>query len=111
MAAAQVELRRAQSLLSSDQETSIGILHGLVKRDVQNGDEEAIRIKEQSILELGGLLAKTGQAAGGNSMRPDVTTPQADSGHEPLKRFVPYYRDNRAELSSALMVPINYRVF
>uniref|UniRef100_UPI00358FE948 26S proteasome non-ATPase regulatory subunit 11 n=1 Tax=Myxine glutinosa TaxID=7769 RepID=UPI00358FE948 len=63
MAAAQVELRRAQSLVSSDQETSIGILHGLVKRDVQNGDEDAIRIKEQSILELGGLLAKTGQAA------------------------------------------------
>ena len=39
----------------------------------------------------------------------DGTTPQADSGHEPLKRFVPYYRDNRAELSTTLTVPINYR--
>lgn len=35
-----------------------------VKRDVQETDEEAVRVKEQSILELGGLLAKTGQAAG-----------------------------------------------
>ncbi|KAG7262068.1 hypothetical protein CRUP_002604 [Coryphaenoides rupestris] len=34
-----------------------------VKRDVQESDEEAVRVKEQSILELGGLLAKTGQAA------------------------------------------------
>lgn len=35
-----------------------------VKRDIQDNDEEAVRVKEQSILELGGLLAKTGQAAG-----------------------------------------------
>ncbi|KAI3360228.1 hypothetical protein L3Q82_014549, partial [Scortum barcoo] len=35
----------------------------LVKRDIQESDEEAVRVKEQSILELGGLLAKTGQAA------------------------------------------------
>lgn len=35
-----------------------------VKRDIQESDEEAVRVKEQSILELGGLLAKTGQAAG-----------------------------------------------
>lgn len=35
-----------------------------VRRDVQEDDEEAVRVKEQSILELGNLLAKTGQAAG-----------------------------------------------
>ncbi len=35
-----------------------------VKRDIQDNDEEAVHVKEQSILELGGLLAKTGQAAG-----------------------------------------------
>ena len=35
---------------------------------------------------------------------------QADSGHEPLKRFVPCCRDNRAELSTTLMVQINYQV-
>uniref|UniRef100_A0A8C5Q4Z0 Proteasome 26S subunit, non-ATPase 11 n=1 Tax=Leptobrachium leishanense TaxID=445787 RepID=A0A8C5Q4Z0_9ANUR len=35
----------------------------VLKRDVQESDEESLRVKEQSILELGGLLAKTGQAA------------------------------------------------
>ena len=39
----------------------------VVKRDIQDSDEEAVRVKEQSILELGGLLAKTGQAAGNQS--------------------------------------------
>ncbi|KAG5832409.1 hypothetical protein ANANG_G00290860 [Anguilla anguilla] len=63
-AAAVVEFQRAQSLLSTDRNASIDILHSIVKRDVQESDEEAVRVKEQSILELGGLLAKTGQAAG-----------------------------------------------
>ncbi|KAJ8254585.1 hypothetical protein COCON_G00211970 [Conger conger] len=62
-AAAVVEFQRAQSLLSTDRNASIDILHSIVKRDVQDSDEEAVRVKEQSILELGGLLAKTGQAA------------------------------------------------
>uniref|UniRef100_A0AAY4DSR2 PCI domain-containing protein n=1 Tax=Denticeps clupeoides TaxID=299321 RepID=A0AAY4DSR2_9TELE len=62
-AAAVVEFQRAQSLLSTDRNASIDILHAIVKRDVQESDEEAVRVKEQSILELGGLLAKTGQAA------------------------------------------------
>ncbi|EPY80267.1 26S proteasome non-ATPase regulatory subunit 11 [Camelus ferus] len=35
----------------------------VVKRDIQENDEEAVQVKEQSILELGSLLAKTGQAA------------------------------------------------
>lgn len=39
----------------------------VVKRDIQESDEEAVRVKEQSILELGGLLAKTGQAAGNST--------------------------------------------
>lgn len=41
----------------------------VVKRDVQESDEEAVRVKEQSILELGGLLAKTGQAAGNMTLK------------------------------------------
>lgn len=41
----------------------------VVKRDIQESDEEAVRVKEQSILELGGLLAKTGQAAGNQNMK------------------------------------------
>ncbi|KAG8147135.1 putative 26S proteasome non-ATPase regulatory subunit 11-like protein [Naja naja] len=61
-AAAGLEFQRAQSLLSTDREASIGILHSIVKRDVQENDEEAVQVKEQSILELGSLLAKTGQA-------------------------------------------------
>ncbi|KAK7830013.1 hypothetical protein U0070_003468 [Myodes glareolus] len=62
-AAAVVEFQRAQSLLSTDREASIDILHSIVKRDIQENDEEAVQVKEQSILELGSLLAKTGQAA------------------------------------------------
>ncbi|XP_061829723.1 26S proteasome non-ATPase regulatory subunit 11-like isoform X2 [Nerophis lumbriciformis] len=61
-AAAVAEFQRAQSLLGSDRDASIDILHSIVKRDIQASDEEALRVKEQSILELGGLLAKTGQA-------------------------------------------------
>uniref|UniRef100_A0AAX7VQL3 CARD domain-containing protein n=1 Tax=Astatotilapia calliptera TaxID=8154 RepID=A0AAX7VQL3_ASTCA len=60
------EFQRAQSLLGTDRNASIDILHSIVKRDIQDSDEEAVRVKEQSILELGGLLAKTGQAAGKN---------------------------------------------
>ncbi|KAJ0001563.1 hypothetical protein NQD34_006583 [Periophthalmus magnuspinnatus] len=62
-AAAVAEFQRAQSLIGTDRNTSIDILHSIVKRDIHDSDEEAVRIKEQSILELGGLLAKTGQAA------------------------------------------------
>ncbi|KAH0510694.1 26S proteasome non-ATPase regulatory subunit 11 [Microtus ochrogaster] len=58
-AAAVVEFQRAQSLLSTDREASIDILHSIGKEN----DEEAVQVKEQSILELGSLLAKTGQAA------------------------------------------------
>uniref|UniRef100_A0A7N9AVA3 RPA interacting protein n=1 Tax=Mastacembelus armatus TaxID=205130 RepID=A0A7N9AVA3_9TELE len=62
-AAAVAEFQRAQSLIGTDRNASIDILHSIVKRDIQESDEEAVRVKEQSILELGGLLAKTGQAA------------------------------------------------
>lgn len=43
---------------------SVDLVLLTVRRDVQENDEEAVRVKEQSILELGTLLAKTGQAAG-----------------------------------------------
>uniref|UniRef100_A0A8C6KDZ9 Proteasome 26S subunit, non-ATPase 11 n=4 Tax=Nothobranchius TaxID=28779 RepID=A0A8C6KDZ9_NOTFU len=62
-AVAVAEFQRARSLLGTDRNASIDILHSIVKRDIQDCDEEAVRVKEQSILELGGLLAKTGQAA------------------------------------------------
>ncbi|KAF3825026.1 hypothetical protein GH733_005660 [Mirounga leonina] len=62
-AVAVVEFQRAQSLLSTDREASIDILHSIMKRDIQENDEEAVQVQEQNILELGSLLAKTGQAA------------------------------------------------
>ncbi|NXM35134.1 PSD11 ATPase, partial [Oxyruncus cristatus] len=43
-------------------EVTFPALFSPVKRDVQENDEEAVQVKEQSILELGSLLAKTGQA-------------------------------------------------
>ncbi|XP_064492978.1 26S proteasome non-ATPase regulatory subunit 11 [Pseudopipra pipra] len=61
-AAAVLELQRARSLLSTDREASIAILHSIVKREVYEDDEEAVQVKEQSILELASLLAQTGQA-------------------------------------------------
>lgn len=51
----------------------------LVKRDIQDSDEEAVRVKEQSILELGGLLAQTGQAAG------KITSAEAQLSPKPLQ--------------------------
>uniref|UniRef100_A0A8C8D088 PCI domain-containing protein n=1 Tax=Oncorhynchus tshawytscha TaxID=74940 RepID=A0A8C8D088_ONCTS len=62
-APAVAEFQRAQSLISSNRDASIYILYSIVKRDIQESDEEAVCVKEQSILELGGLLANTGQAA------------------------------------------------
>ena len=35
-----------------------------VKREVGADDEEGTKVKEQAILEMGSLLAKTNQAAG-----------------------------------------------
>ncbi|XP_070566151.1 26S proteasome non-ATPase regulatory subunit 11A-like [Ptychodera flava] len=60
MAAA--DLERAQALAKTDPNSAIGILHAIVKRDVNAEDEEGLRVKEQSVLELGSLLQKTGQA-------------------------------------------------
>lgn len=54
-----------------------------VRRDVQENDEEAVRVKEQSILELGTLLAKTGQAAGNHSV--------PDFGLDLMALFLPSY--------------------
>uniref|UniRef100_A0A8C6H6E4 26S proteasome regulatory subunit Rpn6 N-terminal domain-containing protein n=1 Tax=Mus spicilegus TaxID=10103 RepID=A0A8C6H6E4_MUSSI len=53
----------AAAVVEFQREASIDILHSIVKRDIQENDEEAVQVKEQSILELGSLLAKTGQAA------------------------------------------------
>ena len=36
----------------------------IVKRDIQAGDEEGIKMKEQAILNLGKMLSKHGKAEG-----------------------------------------------
>lgn len=51
-----------------------------MKRDVQENDEEAVQVKEQSILELGSLLAKTGQAEGEGGSGWGVRVPGAPFG-------------------------------
>ncbi|NXP37531.1 PSD11 ATPase, partial [Leiothrix lutea] len=63
-AAAVLELQRAQDDLPPETPLKANFLlfFSPVKRDVQENDEEAVQVKEQSILELGSLLAKTGQA-------------------------------------------------
>uniref|UniRef100_A0A3Q3FHC8 26S proteasome regulatory subunit Rpn6 N-terminal domain-containing protein n=1 Tax=Labrus bergylta TaxID=56723 RepID=A0A3Q3FHC8_9LABR len=47
-AAAVVEFQRAQSLISTDRNASIDILHSIVRRDVQENDEEAVRVKNRA---------------------------------------------------------------
>jgi len=55
-------LERAVALKVTDKKGAIGLLHPLVKTDIEGQDEEGIRIKEQAILELGDLFAETQQA-------------------------------------------------
>ncbi|OWF50782.1 26S proteasome non-ATPase regulatory subunit 11-like [Mizuhopecten yessoensis] len=56
------ELERAVALRTTNKNEAIDILNSLVKRDMDTNSEEVLRIKEQSILELGSLLAETKQA-------------------------------------------------
>ncbi|XP_014662123.1 PREDICTED: 26S proteasome non-ATPase regulatory subunit 11A-like [Priapulus caudatus] len=61
--AAGAEFLRAQALSVKDKPAAIQILHGIVKQGVKGDlDEDLAKAIEQSILELGRLLAKTGQA-------------------------------------------------
>ncbi|XP_039256090.1 26S proteasome non-ATPase regulatory subunit 11-like [Styela clava] len=60
--AASMELERAQALTFPDHKSAINAYKDIVKRDVQSTDEEGIKLKEQSILELGSLLQKEGHA-------------------------------------------------
>lgn len=60
--AASMELERAQSLSLQDQKSAITIYKDIVKRDINVADEEGLKLKEQSILELGNLLQKQGHA-------------------------------------------------
>lgn len=56
------ELEVALAKVDINRHEAIDMLGSLVKRDVEAGDEAGIRVKEQSIIELGKLFAKTRQA-------------------------------------------------
>ncbi|OQV22745.1 26S proteasome non-ATPase regulatory subunit 11A [Hypsibius exemplaris] len=58
MSSAAVELERAQSLLKSSPQQAFEILNKLVQLETDVKDDESIRIKEQTILELARLLSK-----------------------------------------------------
>ncbi|XP_002132056.2 26S proteasome non-ATPase regulatory subunit 11 [Ciona intestinalis] len=60
--AAAMEFDRAQSLSLSDQASAINAYKDILNRDVKSTDEEGLKLKEQSILQLGTLLQQQGHA-------------------------------------------------
>ncbi|XP_055333244.1 26S proteasome non-ATPase regulatory subunit 11A-like [Paramacrobiotus metropolitanus] len=56
--AAAAQLERAQTLSKTQPKEAFDILNALVRLDVDMKDEESVRIKEQSIIELGKLLSR-----------------------------------------------------
>uniref|UniRef100_K1PZD9 26S proteasome non-ATPase regulatory subunit 11 n=1 Tax=Magallana gigas TaxID=29159 RepID=K1PZD9_MAGGI len=59
-----MELEKAQTLKVTNKNAAIDILYNIVKRNVDTNSENDIKTKEQAILDLGELLAATGQAEG-----------------------------------------------
>jgi len=55
-------LERAQAVGITDKQAGIDILNKIVHSDAILDDEESVRVKEQSILELGTMLSKSGKA-------------------------------------------------
>jgi 26S proteasome regulatory subunit N6 len=53
------ELEKALAKFEVNRLEAIAILGSIVKRDIADGDEEAIHVKEQAILELGAMFVKT----------------------------------------------------
>ncbi|KAL9967633.1 hypothetical protein ACROYT_G025907 [Oculina patagonica] len=56
------EIELAEELSNSEPERAMELLSSIVKRDIQAGDEEGIKMKEQAILNLGKMLSKHGKA-------------------------------------------------
>ncbi|XP_045170358.1 26S proteasome non-ATPase regulatory subunit 11-like [Mercenaria mercenaria] len=56
------ELQKAIDIKATNKPGAIDILHSIVKRDADLNNEESVKVKEQSILELGALLAQSKQA-------------------------------------------------
>lgn len=56
------ELELAEEMSNSSPERAMELLSSIVKRDIQAGDEEGIKMKEQAILNLGKMLSKHGKA-------------------------------------------------
>ncbi|XP_052801773.1 26S proteasome non-ATPase regulatory subunit 11-like [Mya arenaria] len=55
------ELQKAIDLKGNNKNAAIDMFHSIVRRDVDMNSEESVKVKEQSILELGALLSQTGQ--------------------------------------------------
>jgi len=62
MAATDVQLQRAVDLRKTNKIQASQLLTTIVKQEVKTLDDEAIRVKEQAILEIGNLFAETKQA-------------------------------------------------
>ncbi|XP_061167252.1 26S proteasome non-ATPase regulatory subunit 11-like isoform X2 [Saccostrea echinata] len=57
-----MELEKAQALKVTNKSAAIDILYNIGNRNVDTNNENDIKTKEQAILDLGALLAETGQA-------------------------------------------------
>ncbi|XP_048754262.1 26S proteasome non-ATPase regulatory subunit 11A-like [Ostrea edulis] len=57
-----MELEKANALKVTNKTAAIDILYNIVKRNVDTSKDTEIKTKEQAILDLGQLLAETGQA-------------------------------------------------
>nr|UCK81613.1 26S proteasome non-ATPase regulatory subunit 11A [Arenicola marina] len=55
------EIERALALKETNKQSAVEIFGAIVKKDVDNSNEEGIRMKETAITNLGSLLAETGQ--------------------------------------------------
>lgn len=61
MRMAQEQLQNALDHVKDDKEKASTMLYGIVKRDIDDKDEDEIKVKEQAILQLGSLFAETKQ--------------------------------------------------
>ncbi|XP_022309800.1 26S proteasome non-ATPase regulatory subunit 11A-like [Crassostrea virginica] len=57
-----MEIEKVQALKVTNKNAAIDVLYNIVKRNVDTNSETDVKVKEQAILDLGELLAATGQA-------------------------------------------------
>nr|CAB3265237.1 26S proteasome non-ATPase regulatory subunit 11 [Phallusia mammillata] len=106
--AAAMEFDRAQSLSLSDQASAINAYKDILRRDVKSTDEEGLKLKEQSILELGTLLQQKGDAVELSSLvtrvRPFLKSISKAKAAKLIRTLVDLFLD--MEISSGLEVQL-----